>query len=226
YSIDQNLWGTSIESGALEDPWREPPADTYRSIRMPERGASRPAYVEIGFSRGAPTHLNGRRLPPIRLVERLNALGAAHGIGRSDMIESRVVGIKSREVYEAPAATILLEAHQELERLIFDRRLLQFKQGVALSYAELIYAGLWYAPLKTALDAFVRHTQRRVAGTVRLKLFKGTCQVVGRKSPHALYRERLATYSSGDQFDQRAAAGFIKLFGLPYEGRGTRGLIH
>jgi len=218
YSIDQNLWGTSIESGALEDPWWEPPAETYRSIRAPERGASRPAYATIGFSRGAPTHLNGRRLGPVHLVERLNALGGGHGIGRSDMIESRVVGIKSREVYEAPAATILLEAHQDLERLIFDRRLLQFKQDVALSYAELIYAGLWYAPLKTALDAFVRHTQRRVTGTVRLKLFKGTCQVVGRKSPHALYRERLATYSARDQFDQRAAAGFIKLFGLPYEG--------
>ena len=217
YSIDQNLWGTSIESGVLENPWREPPADTYRSIRSPERAASRPAHVTVGFTRGLPTHLNGARLDAVRFVERLNALGGAHGIGRSDMIESRVVGIKSREIYEAPAATILLEAHQELERLVLDRELLQFKEGVAATYARLIYAGLWCTPLKAALDAFVHKTQRRVTGVVRLTLFKGTCRVVGRKSPHGLYRERLATYSAKDQFDQRAAGGFIKLFGLPYE---------
>jgi len=217
YSIDQNLWGTSIESGALENPWTEPPADTYRSIRPPERAPARAAYVTIGFSRGVPTELNGARAEAVRLVERLNALGSAHGVGRADLMESRVVGIKSREVYEAPAGTILLEAHQELERLVLDREALQFKQGVAAAYARLVYAGLWFTPLKAALDAFVRETQRRVTGVVRLKLYKGTCQVVGRKSPHSLYQERLATYSAGDAFDQSAAEGFIKLFGLPYE---------
>ncbi len=219
YSIDQNLWGTSIESGVLENPWTEPPADTYRSIRSPERAAARPAVVTVGFTRGVPTHLNGQRCAPIRLVERLNKLGGAHGIGRADMMESRVVGIKSREVYESPGGTVLLEAHQELERLVLDRHLLQFKSLIAMTYAELVYSGLWFTPLKASLDAFVEQTQRHVSGSVRLKLFKGSCQVVGRKSPHSLYRERLATYSAKDQFDQRASEGFIKLFGLPYERR-------
>ncbi len=222
YSIDQNLWGTSIESGVLENPWTEPPADPYRSIRSPERAAARAAYVTVGFVRGIPQELNGRRYPAVRLVERLNRLGAAHGVGRSDMMESRVVGIKSREVYEAPAATILLEAHQELERLVLDRELLQVKEGLAATYARLVYSGLWLTPLKGALDAFVNETQRRVTGTVRLKLLKGSCRVVGRTSPHSLYRARLATYSAKDQFDQRSAAGFIKLMGLPYEGMGGR----
>jgi len=220
YSIDQNLWGTSIESGVLEDPWTEPPPQTYRSIRSPERAASRPVYVTIGYVQGAPRALDGRRVPPIALIERLNRLGAAHGIGRSDMIESRVVGIKSREVYEAPAATMLLEGHEELERLILDRELLRVKQDIGAQYAELIYSGRWWTPLKSALDAFVDATQRRVTGTVRLKLYKGACQVVGRRSPHSLYRPRLATYSAEDQFDRRAAEGFIKLFGLAYEGQG------
>ncbi|MDP3702781.1 MAG: argininosuccinate synthase [Candidatus Omnitrophota bacterium] len=220
YSIDQNLWGTSIEAGVLENPWTAPPADTYRSIRSPERAAGRASSVTVEFTRGVPTQLNGRRCDGITLIERLNVLGATHGIGRSDMIESRVVGIKSREIYESPAGTILLEAHQELERMVLDRELLHVKQGIAATYARLVYSGLWFTPLKTALDAFVRDTQRRVTGTVRLKLFKGSCQVVGRKSPESLYRERLATYSAKDQFDQRAAEGFIKLFGLPYEGRG------
>ncbi len=219
YSIDQNLWGTSIESGVLENPWTEPPADTYRSIRSPQRAAAHPVTVTVEFDRGVPTRLNGTRYSSVPLVERLNALGGAHGIGRSDMIESRVVGIKSREVYEAPAGTILLEAHEELERLVLDRELLRFKQSITAKYAELVYAGLWFTPLKAALDAFINTTQRRVSGAVRLKLFKGSCHVIGRKSPHGLYRERLATYSAKDQFDQRAAEGFIKLFGLAYETR-------
>ena len=219
YSIDQNLWGTSIESGVLENPWTEPPAETYRSIRAPEWAASRAARVTVGFTNGDPTHLNGRRLAAVALVERLNRLGAAHGVGRSDMIESRVVGIKSREVYEAPAATILLAAHEELERLVLDRELLRFKQGIAATYAGLVYAGLWRTPLKAAMDAFVNETQRYLTGEVRLFLYKGSCRVVGRRSPHGLYRERLATYSAKDRFDQRSAAGFIILFGLPYEKR-------
>ena len=221
YSIDQNLWGTSIESGVLEDPWVEPPPQTYRSIRSPERAASHPASLTIGFVQGTPRSLNGRQVSPVPLIERLNALGGAHGIGRSDMMESRVVGIKSREVYEAPAATMLLEAHQELERLILDRELLRVKQGIAAHYAELVYSGRWWTPLKAALDAFIDETQRRLTGSVRLKLYKGACHVGGRQSPHSLYRQRLATYSAKDQFDQRAAEGFIKLYGLPYEGQGA-----
>ncbi len=221
YSIDQNLWGTSIEAGVLENPWTQPPADTFRSIRAPERAASRPAFVTVEFKQGVPIAVNGRKLDPIRLVERLNRLGGQHGVGRADMIESRVVGIKSREIYEAPAGAILLAAHQELERLVLDRETLHAKQGVAGKYAELIYYGLWFTPLKRAMDAFIEETQRRATGTVRLKLYKGTCQVVGRKSPYSLYRERLATYSARDQFDQQASEGFIKIWGLPYEGSGT-----
>ncbi len=221
YSIDQNVWGTSIESGVLEKPWVEPPADTYRSIRSPERSAARAEYATIGFTRGIPVQLNGKRYEPVKLVKRLNVIGGAHGGGRSDMIESRVVGIKSREVYEAPGGTILLEAHQELEGMVLDRALLSVKRGMAMKYAELVYEGLWFTPLKRALDVFVNETQRHVTGAVRVKLFKGTCQVVGRTSAHSLYQEKLATYSAKDQFDQSASEGFIKLFGLPYEGRGT-----
>ncbi len=218
YSIDQNLWGLSVEAGPLEDPWQEPPADSYRSIRSPERAAAKPAVIEVAFERGRPVAVDGRKLDLIPLIRRLAEIGAEHGIGRVDVIESRVVGIKSREVYEAPAAHILVEAHAELERLVMDRELLHYKQGVALKYAELVYSGLWFTPLKLALDAFVDASQQRVSGSVRLKLFKGNCQVIGRESPHALYRKQLATYDEGDQFDQRAAAGFIKLWGLPYEG--------
>ena len=222
YSVDQNLWGTSIESGVLEDPWTEPPADTYRSIRSPERAQRRAVDVTIRFRRGIPIGVNGQALDGLRLIERLRRLGAAHGIGRMDMIESRVVGIKSREVYEAPAGTLLLEAHQELERMTLDRELLQFKQGIGVRYAQMVYAGLWFTPLKRALDAFIEETQHSVTGEVRLKLFKGHCQVVGRRSAHGLYKARLATYSVKDQFDQSKAEGFIKLFGLAYEGTGAK----
>ncbi len=218
YSIDQNLWGTSIESGVMEDPWVEPPSDTFRSIAPPEKAPNRAAYVEIGFEQGVPVKINGKTLKPLALIDRLHTLGGRHAIGRTDMIESRVVGIKSREVYEAPAATILFAAHAELERLVLDRKLLQVKQGLASTYAELVYSGLWFTPLKGALDAFVRQTQRRMTGTVRIKLYKGKCQVVGRTSPYGLYKEKLATYSAKDQFDQSSAEGFIKLFGLSYEG--------
>jgi len=217
YSVDQNLWGVSIEAGALEDAWREPPPDSYRWLRPLGRASSTPAVVTVEFQQGTPVRLNGRRLEVVALIGALNRLGAVHGVGRSDLIESRLVGIKSREVYEAPAATILLEAHAELERLVLDRELLHAKQQLGLKYAELVYYGLWFTPLKAALDAFVNDTQRRVNGTVRLKLFKGSCQVIGRKSSFGLYRRRLATYAKGDAFDQSASAGFIKLWGLPYE---------
>ena len=220
YSIDQNLWGTSIESGVLEDPWVEPPADTYRSIRHPVKAPASPAYVTVGFTRGVPDRLNGARLDGIRLIERLNALGGLHGVGRTDMIESRVVGIKSREIYEAPAGTILLAAHRDLERLVLDREQLRWKESIAGKYADMVYSGLWFTPLKRSLDALVAATQRRMTGEVRARLYKGHCQVVGRRSPHGLYREHLATYSAKDRFDQRASEGFIKLWGLPYEGQG------
>lgn len=218
YSIDENLWGTSIEAGVLENPWNEPPADTFRSIRSPEKAASKAGYVAVAFNKGLPTHVNGKKAAPVALVAQLNKLAGLHGVGRSDMIESRMVGIKSREVYEAPAGTILLRSHEELERLTLDRELLAFKQSIAARYAQMVYAGLWFTPLKRSLDAFINDTQKRVTGEVRLKLYRGNCQVVGRKSPHGLYKEKLATYSAGDQFDQSHAAGFIKLFGLPYEG--------
>lgn len=220
YSIDQNLWGVSIEAGALEDPWRQPSADSFRWLTVPARAPARPATVTVSFRQGVPVAINGRRLSLVRLIGQLNRLGAAHGIGRSDLIESRLVGIKSREVYEAPAATILFEAHAELERLVLDREVLHFKQLVALKYAELIYYGLWFTPLKIALDEFVRQTQRQVTGDVRLQLYKGTCQVIGRRSPFALYQKALATYAAEDRFDRTAAHGFIKLWGLPYEGAG------
>ena len=220
YSIDENLWGTSIEAGVLENPWNEPPADTYRSIRSPEKTLSKAGYVTVRFAAGIPVSLDGKRYDPVALVKRANQLGALHGIGRSDMIESRMVGIKSREVYEAPGGTILLRAHEELERLVLDRELLQFKQGIAARYAQMVYAGLWFTPLKRSLDAFINDTQKHVTGEVRLKLYRATAQVVGRKSPYSLYKEKLATYSAGDQFDLSHAKGFIKLFGLPYEGAG------
>jgi len=218
YSIDQNLWGVSVEAGVLEDAWEEPPRDSFRWIRPPEETPDRAAIVTIDFERGVPVAVNGKRLDLVSLIEQLGKLGALHGIGRTDMIESRVIGIKSREVYEAPAARVLLDAHEELERLVLDRELLHFKQAMALKYAELVYSGLWFTPLKAALDAFVEHVRPRLSGRVRLKLFKGHALVVGRQSPHALYRKQLATYGEGDAFDQTAAEGFIKLWGLPYEG--------
>jgi len=223
YSMDRNLWGTSIECGVLEDPWHEPPSETYRSIRPPERAPRRPTYLEIGFTRGVPTHLNGRRVAGVPLIQRLSVLGARYGVGRSDLIEDRLVGIKSREVYEAPAAAILYEAHAELERLVLDRELLHLKEQLALKYAQLIYFGLWFTRARVALDAFVEATQQHVSGTVRVKLMAGRCMSVGRRSPQALYHRELATYGAGDVFRQAWAEGFIRLWGLPYEGQGTRG---
>jgi len=217
YSIDENLWGVSIEAGALEDPWTPPPADSYRWLKTPEEAPAKGAIVTVEFQKGVPVALNGRRMALVALIKRLCKIASEHGVGRTDMIESRVVGIKSREVYEAPAATVLTEAHAELERMTLDRELLHFKQAVGLKYAELIYDGLWFTPLKEALDAFIERAQQRVTGAVRLKLYKGHCQVVSRRSPHALYQKTLATYAEGDAFDRTAAAGFIKLFALPYE---------
>ncbi len=219
YSLDQNLWGIAIESGPLEDPWVEPPEAAYRWTTNPAKAPNRPETVTVEFRRGKPVGLNGKKRPLIAIIEALNATGAKHGVGRVDMIEDRLVGIKSREVYEAPAATILHAAHKELEHLTLDRETLSFKELIAQRYSRLIYDGLWFTPMKQAFDAFVESTQRTVTGQVKVKLFKGTAMPVGRKSPYSRYAEKLATYSGKDAFDQKAAAGFIQLWGLPYVKR-------
>jgi argininosuccinate synthase len=214
YSTDENLWGRSIEAGILEDPWEEPPPDVYEWTTDPQRCPDRPAYVEIHFDQGVPVALDGERLPAVELVERLNALGGANGVGRIDHLENRLIGIKSREIYEAPAAVLLLQAHQALEDITLTKDVARFKDFVAGQWAQIVYDGLWFSPLREALYAFVAQTQRHVSGDVRLKLFRGSSSVVGRKAPEQLYRMELATYGRGDQFDQSAASGFIKLFGM------------
>jgi len=214
YSYDTNLWGKSAEAGPLEDPWVEPPADVHQWTKDPDAAPDRPAYVEIGFEKGLPVSLDGESLSPATIVARLNSLAGEHGVGRIDMIENRLVGIKSRETYECPAAVALLAAHRDIESLCLDRELAHFKRVLEIKYSELVYYGLWYSPLRRALDAFVEVTQETVAGAVRMKLHKGNCIAVGRKSPHSLYRYDLATYDQADRFDQRAAKGFIQLWGL------------
>ena len=217
YSIDMNLWGTSVECGILEDPWVEPPRDTYITTKHPADTPKSPVYHEIYFEGGIPTRLDGKSYSAVNLIDRLNKAAGNHGVGRSDLVENRLVGIKSREIYEAPAATVLYAAHRALEALVLDRELLHFKEGVSLKYAELIYYGLWYSPLREALDRFIEYTQKKVTGSVRVKLYKGSAVVCGRKSPYSLYDKKLATYGDEDTFDQSMAEGFIKIWGLPYE---------
>ncbi len=217
YSIDKNLWGISIESGKLEDPWFEPPKDTYITLARPEDAPGKAEYVTVTFKKGVPVAVNGRSYAPVPLVEKLNKIGAKHGVGRVDMIEDRLVGIKSREVYEAPGPTILQAAHTALEELVLDREVRKYKHGVSRTYSELVYYGLWFTPLKDALDAFIDKTQQRVSGDVKIKLYKGTASVVGRKSPNSRYRVALATYGKGDVFDQSLAKGFIDLWAMPYK---------
>jgi argininosuccinate synthase len=215
YSVDQNLWGRSIECGILEDPWAEPPADVYAWTASPDDAPAEAAYVEITFQHGIPIALNGEEMEGVVLIETLNRVAGAHGIGRVDHIEDRLVGIKSREIYEAPAAVTLHTAHKALESLTLSRDQLRFKEIVASEYARLIYNGQWYSALHQDLVAYVQSTQRFVSGIVRLKLSHGQCMIVGRKSEHSLYSHELATYETGDQFDHNAALGFIKLWGLP-----------
>ena len=217
YSTDSNLWGRSIECGVLEDPWTEPPEEIYTLTKSPSDAPDVPAYVEIDFKCGVPTKVNGVAMPLIELINSLEAIAGVHGIGRIDLVENRLVGIKSREIYEAPVATVLHAAHRELEALVVPRELARLKATLARSYADLVYDGLWFSTTRDALDAFVASVQRYVTGTVRLKLSKGDCRVVGRKSPLSLYNPALATYDEGDQFDHEAAEGFIKIFGLPVE---------
>jgi argininosuccinate synthase len=215
YSVDINLWGRSIECGVLEDPWTEPPEDIYIWTVSPKDAPNEPQYVEIGFEKGIPVSLNKKKLAGVKLIEEVTRLAGSHGVGRIDHIEDRLVGIKSREIYEAPAATVLFAAHKALEAMTLSREQLRFKQTVAEEYASLIYNGLWFSSFHQDLMRYVRSTQRYVTGTVRVKLFKGKCTVVGRKSPYSLYQHKLATYDVGDQFDQSAAPGFIQIYGLP-----------
>ena len=230
YSIDENIWGTAIECGVLEDPMVEPPADAYQLTVDPALAPDAPAYVEIEFLDGAPVALGGTPLSAVELVGMLNRIGGAHGVGRMDLVENRLVGIKSREIYEAPAAVILHFAHTELERLTLDKRVMNMKAHMANEYADMVYNGLWFYPLRNALDAFVSETQKSVTGTVRVKLFKGGTAIAGRKSVYSLYNARLATYTAEDTFDHGASEGFIKIFGLPvktyhqvHAGAGTNG---
>ena len=214
FSIDQNLWGRSIECGVLEDPWVEPPEEAFIWARPVADTPDEPDYIEVGFESSVPVTLNGQVMDGITLIQKVNDLSGKHGIGRIDHIENRVVGIKSREIYEAPAAVVLLQAHQALEAMTLSQTQLRFKQSVATEYADLVYNGLWFTAFRQDLDAYIKSSQRFVSGTVRLKLFKGTSRVVGRKSPESLYRHSLATYDKGDMFDQSAAVGFIHLWGL------------
>jgi argininosuccinate synthase len=215
YSIDENIWGRSIECGVLEDPWVEPPEEVFAWTRSPKDAPDKPGYVEIGFERGAPRSLDGQEMGGVALVEKLNVLAGEHGVGRSDHVENRLVGIKSREVYEAPAATVLLAAHMALEQMTLSRDQLRFKQKVAQEYAQMVYDGLWFTALHQDLRAYVQSTQRHVSGIVRMKLLKGKATVVGRKSDKSLYSYGLATYDEADQFDQSASVGFIQIYGLP-----------
>jgi len=214
YSIDENLWGTSIECGVLEDPMVEPPADAYQRTVDPADSPDEPKYVTIEFDHGVPVGIDGEEMDIVQLIHLLNDIGGAYGVGRIDLVENRLVGIKSREIYEAPAATILHFAHTELERLTLDKAVFHFKRQLAQEYANLVYNGLWFTPLRLALDAFINETQRTVSGTVKVKLFKGTVSVAGRTSPHSLYNAKLATYTKEDSFDHKASEGFIKIFGL------------
>ncbi len=215
YSIDRNLFGRSIEAGPLEDPWTEPPEEIYAMTKAIADTPNEPEYVEIDFEQGIPTQVNGEALNPVELVTKLNDIAGNHGFGRIDMLENRLVGIKSREIYEAPALLLLINAHRDLESLTLTADVTHYKRGIEETYTQLVYNGLWYSPLKAALDAFVQQTQERVSGTVRVKLFKGNATIVGRKSDKTLYSPTLATYGAEDQFDHKAAEGFIYVWGLP-----------
>ncbi len=215
YSIDESIWGRAIECGVLEDAWVEPPEDIFEWTKGHGNSPDKPEYVEIGFEQGKPTSVNGEPMELLDIIYKLNELAGNHGVGRIDHIENRLVGIKSREVYEAPAALTLIKAHQDLESMVMTKDLLHYKKVVEQHYSDIVYNGLWFSPLKEALDAFVDKTQELVTGSVKLKLFKGSAVVVGRESPYSLYNTALSTYAQGDSFDHSAAKGFIYVWGLP-----------
>ena len=215
YSTDENLWGRSIEAGDLEDPWVEPPEEAYAWTVSVGAAPDEPRYVEIRFEQGVPVAIDGEELGGVALIELLNEAAGAHGVGRIDHVENRLVGIKSREVYEAPAATVLHQAHRALEQMCLTKEQSRFKERLAQEYADLVYNGLWFTAHRRDLDAYVLSTQRHVNGTVRVRLHKGSATVTGRESAEALYRHDLATYDAGDTFDHQASVGFISVFGLP-----------
>lgn len=215
YSTDENLWGRSIETGDLEDPWNEAPEDAFSWTRPVSACPDDPTYIEVAFERGLPVSIDGEEMPGVALVDHLNRLAGEHGVGRIDHLENRLVGIKSREVYEAPAAVVLHSAHRALEAITLAKDQARLKTRIAQEYADVVYNGLWFTQHRRDMDAYVDSTQAHVTGTVRVRLLKGACTVVGRKSPHALYSYELATYDRGDTFDHRAAEGFISIFGLP-----------
>lgn len=217
YSIDENLWGRAVECGPLEDPWAEPPEDVFGFTAAPEAAPAEPEYVEVDFAGGEPVALDGEEMPTVDLIGKIDARGAAHGFGRIDMIENRLVGIKSREVYEAPGALALIKAHSGLEDLVLPRELSHLKRGLEQKFSNVAYDGGWFDPLMEAIRAFMEVTQESVTGTIRLKFYRGSCTVAGRRSPNSLYDLSLATYGSGDSFSHDAARGFCELFGLPLE---------
>jgi argininosuccinate synthase len=217
YSNDENLWGISAECGILEDPQEAPPEDAYQVTVNPKDAPEKGEVIAIGFEKGVPVSLNGIKTDSVELVSQLREIGGKHGVGRLDLIENRVVGIKSREIYEAPSAVILHWAHSELERMILDKETFRFKQEVAIKYANLIYDGLWFTPLFSSLTAFVDATQVNITGEVTVELYKGSIRTLARKSDFSLYRKDLATYTTEDTFDHQASVGFIKLYGLPYK---------
>ncbi len=226
YSVDQNLWGRSVESGPLERPDQEPPQEAFEWTAPVEEAPDAPGYLEIEFEGGVPVGVDGRRMAPLKLIERVNRVAGSHAVGVIDHIEDRLVGIKSREVYECPAAVAIIEAHRDLEKLVLTRHELAFKAQAEREWAWLVYSGLWLEPLKAALDAFILETQARVSGTVRLKLYKGGVRVVGRSSPASIYDVGLSTYGRGSTFDQRSSVGFIDLWGLQSRvaaGRAPKG---
>jgi argininosuccinate synthase len=225
YSVDLNLWGRSCEAGVLEDPWDEPPEEAFAWTVSPARAPDEPQYFEVEFQHGIPIALNGERMDGVPLIQRLNELGGKHGVGRIDHVENRLVGIKSRELYEAPAAVILHDAHHELECLVLSKQAQRFKTVIAQEYADIVYNGLWFSAFHQDLFGFVANNQRFVSGVVRVKLFKGKATVVGRKSEFSLYSKKLATYETGDQFDHDAARGFIRLWGLGQQTQARQQLL-
>lgn len=215
YSRDENLWGASCECGILEDPWAEPPKDAWENTVDPEDAPDEPTYVEIGFEKGIPVKLNGKKMGGVALIEKLDKIAGENGVGRIDHVEDRLVGIKSRETYECPAAVTLITAHRALESLTLPKDVIEFKRGMEQEYSRIVYDGLWFGGLREPIDAFIDKTQEYVTGTVRVKLYKGQAVVVGRKSDTSLYDEGLSTYASGDSFDHTSAVGFIYVWGLP-----------
>ncbi|HZK18495.1 MAG TPA: argininosuccinate synthase, partial [Clostridia bacterium] len=219
YSMDRNLWHLSHEGGDLEDPWNEPKDDVYMLTVPPEKAPDKPVYLELEFEKGIPTKIDGKAFGPVELIEKLNELAGQNGVGIVDMVENRLVGMKSRGIYETPGGTVLMQAHKELELLTLDRDTLHFKEIIAVKYAELVYDGMWFCQLREALDEFVDKTQETVSGTVRMKLYKGNCTPAGTKSPYSLYNEELATFGEDEIYSQKDAEGFINLFGLPLKVR-------